>query len=40
MQLLKNCCAPDPEREEGISLGLASPRILRAGEHVDFLPLA
>jgi hypothetical protein len=39
-QLLKACCTPDPGRQQGdavIGLGLASPRILRAGEHVDFL---
>jgi len=39
-QLLKACCTPDPGRPHGgpvISLGLASPRILRAGEHVDLL---
>lgn len=39
-QLLKACCTPDTGRQEGetvISIGLASPRILRAGEHVDFL---
>lgn len=39
-QLLKACCTPDPGHQQAdpvISLGLASPRILRAGEHVDFL---
>jgi hypothetical protein len=41
-QLLKACCTPDPGHQQGdsvISLGLASPRILRAGEHVDFLSI-
>jgi hypothetical protein len=39
IQLLKVCCTSGPRRQQGdpaISLGLASPRILRAGEHVDF----
>jgi hypothetical protein len=39
-KLLKACCTPDPGHQQGdpvISLGLASPRILRAGEHIDFL---
>ncbi len=39
-QLLKACCTPDPGHKQGdpvIGLGLASPRILRAGEHIDFL---
>ena len=38
-QLLKACCSPSPYQQSGtiVSLGLASPRILRAGEHVDFL---
>jgi hypothetical protein len=39
-QLLKSCCTPETGRQQGdpvISVGLASPRILRAGEHVDFL---
>jgi hypothetical protein len=35
-QLLTACCTPDPIHEF-IGVGLASPRILRAGEHVDFL---
>jgi hypothetical protein len=42
-QLLKACCTPDPGGQQGdpvISIGLASPRILRAGEHVDFLSVA
>lgn len=34
--LLKACCTPDPMHQP-IGVGLASPRILRAGEHVDFL---
>lgn len=40
-QLLKSCCAtsPDPQQNQAISIGLASPRILRAGEDVDFLAL-
>ena len=41
-QLLKACCTPDPGRQQGepvFGLDLASPRILRAGEHVDFLSL-
>jgi hypothetical protein len=41
-QLLKACCRPDSGLQQGnpaIGLGLASPRILRAGEHVDFLSL-
>jgi hypothetical protein len=43
LQLLKACCTPDPGHPQGdpvVSLGLASPRILRAGEHVDFLSVA
>ena len=39
-ELLKACCAPDPGQNQNgplISIGLASPRILRAGEHVNFL---
>ena len=39
MELLKACCTPDPAKQQEkpvISLDLASPRILRAGEHVDF----
>lgn len=41
-QLLKTCCAtnPDPQKNRALtSVGLASPRILRAGEHVDFFAL-
>jgi len=41
-QLLKACCTPDPGHQQGdpaIGLGLASPRILRSGEHVDFLSI-
>lgn len=41
-ELLKACCTPDPghqPRNPAFSIGLASPRILRAGEHVDFLAL-
>ncbi len=34
--LLIACCTPHPQRDP-IGVGLASPRILRAGEHVDFL---
>jgi hypothetical protein len=39
-QLLKACCTPEPGHGHGdpvVGLGLASPRILRAGEHIDFL---
>ncbi len=37
-QLLKACCSPDLAHSNPvIGVGLASPRILRAGEHVDFL---
>lgn len=39
-QLLNACCTPDPGGQQVktvIGQGLASPRILRAGEHVDFL---
>jgi hypothetical protein len=42
-QLLKACCGPDHESKQGgplISIGLASPRILRAGQHVDFLAVS
>lgn len=42
MQLLKACCISDFGTQSAgptIGLGLASPRILRAGEHVDFLSI-
>ncbi len=41
-ELLKQCCLPDSGQpgNPAIGLGLASPRILRAGEHVDFLSLS
>jgi len=41
-QLLNTCCvtSPDPANNHVLtSVGLASPRILRAGEHVDFFSL-
>ncbi len=41
-QLLKACCMPAAGHQNGslqTGVGLASPRILRAGEHVDFLSL-
>jgi hypothetical protein len=38
--LLKACCNPSQAENPVISVGLASPRILRAGEHVDFLAIA
>ena len=40
LELLKACCAPDTGHQKDgpvVSFGLASPRILRAGEHIDFL---
>ena len=43
MELLKDCCTVSSGHQQGdavISLGLASPRILRAGEHVDFLSVS
>jgi hypothetical protein len=42
-QLLKLCCTPDPDNHQSgmvISLDMAAPRILRAGEHADFLSVA
>jgi hypothetical protein len=42
-ELLKACCAPEPGNHQGepvVSIGLASPRVLRAGEHVDFLAVS
>jgi hypothetical protein len=45
-ELMKACCLTTPALEEQLKktadrrIGLASPRILRAGEHVDFLTLS